>query len=61
MICHPFKWSTPDHSPATVQISPITGKAIVHRGEWSIRGAVAERQQLPPALKGWATRRAAHG
>ena len=58
MKWHPFKWSTDDHSPAPVQISPITGKAIVHRGEWSIRGAVAERQQLSPALKGWRTRRA---
>ena len=55
---NPFVWTTPDHSPAPVQISPITGRPMTLRHEWQLRAAVAERAQLSPARKGWRTRRA---
>ena len=54
---NPFIWTTPDHFPAPVEISPITGRPIAYRHEWQMQVGISERAQLSPARKGWRTRR----
>ena len=62
MIRNPFTWSTDDHTPAPVLISPITGKPITIRNHADLSAAVAARHRLGDVARiGWQTRRARHG
>lgn len=55
---NPFIWTTPEHFPRPVQISPITGREIRCNYAWQLNAACAERGALTPHGKAWRTRRA---